>query len=65
MLGAAATQDSLRLVRSGVRKLLDAVGRLDSGAAALRSDALEFDYARPQEQPGCRWRASARSASGR
>jgi hypothetical protein len=32
MLGAAATQDTVRLVRVGVRKLLDAVKAVDAGA---------------------------------
>ena len=33
MLGAAATQDTVRLVRHGVRKLLDAVAAVDDDAA--------------------------------
>lgn len=56
MLGAAATQDTVRLVRSGVRKLLDAVGQADGESADALADALEFDYARPSEKPDCRWR---------
>jgi transposase len=56
MLGAAATQDTVRLVRGGVRKLLDAVGRAGPDAGAALADALEFDYARPSEKPDCRWR---------
>ncbi len=56
MLGAAATQDTVRLVRAGVRKLIDAVAEGDADAAASLSDALEFDYARPSEKPDCRWR---------
>jgi transposase len=56
MLGAAATQDTVRLVRSGVKKLLEAVRRLDSEAAATLDRGLEFDYARPNEKPDCRWR---------
>jgi hypothetical protein len=56
MLGAAATQDTVRLVRSGVRKLLDAVGAVDADAAQSLDDGLEFDYARPAEKPDCRWR---------
>lgn len=59
MLGAAATQDTVRLVRSGVRKLLDAVRALDGEAAATLDRALEFDYARPNEKPDCRWREKA------
>jgi len=56
MLGAAATQDTVRLVRSGVRKLIDAVARADAEAAESLADGLEFDYARPAEKPDCRWR---------
>jgi transposase len=59
MLGAAATQDTVRLVRHGVRKLLDAVGGVDDAAAGRLERALEFDYARPGEKPGCRWREKA------
>jgi transposase len=59
MLGAAATQDTVRLVRHGVRKLLDAVAALDAGAAGRLDDGLEFDYARPGEKPDCRWREKA------
>lgn len=59
MLGAAATQDTVRLVRHGVRKLLDAVAAADDQAAARLDDGLEFDYARPGEKPDCRWREKA------
>jgi transposase len=59
MLGAAATQDTVRLVRSGVRKLLDAVIAVDEEAGALLDDSLEFDYAKPAEKPDCRWRERA------
>jgi hypothetical protein len=59
MLGAAATQDTVRLVRSGVRKLLDAVGSVDEGAARRLDDGLEFEYTRPSEKPDCRWRERA------
>jgi transposase len=59
MLGAAATQDTVRLVRHGVRKLLDAVAVIDEGAAGQLDRALEFDYARPAEKPDCRWRERA------
>jgi Transposase DDE domain/Transposase domain (DUF772) len=59
MLGAAATQDTVRLVRSGVRKLIDAVAAADDGAAGALDDGLEFDYARPAEKPDCRWREKA------
>lgn len=46
MLGAAATQDTVRLVRHGVRKLTDAVAALDAGAGWRLDDGVEFDYAR-------------------
>jgi transposase len=59
MLGAAATQDTVRLVRSGVRKLIDAVAATDQDAARRLDDGLEFDYARPSEKPDCRWRERA------
>jgi hypothetical protein len=59
MLGAAATQDTVRLVRHGVRKLLGAVGTVDAAAAAELDRALEFDYRRPGEKPDCRWREKA------
>jgi transposase len=56
MLGAAATKDTVRLVRHGVKKLIDAVGVADEQAAAALSDGLQFDYERPAEKPDCRWR---------
>ena len=59
MLGAAATQDTVRLVRHGVRKLLDAVAAVDEDAAGRLDDGLEFDYARAGEKPDCRWREKA------
>ncbi|MGH8518731.1 MAG: IS1182 family transposase [Panacagrimonas sp.] len=59
MLGAAATQDTVRLVRHGVRKLLDAVASVDQDAAGQLDRALEFDYQRPNEKPDCRWREKA------
>jgi Transposase domain (DUF772)/Transposase DDE domain len=59
MLGAAATQDTVRLVRHGVRKLLDAVGAIDDAAGGRLDDGLEFDYARPNDKPDCRWRQKA------
>jgi Transposase domain (DUF772)/Transposase DDE domain len=57
MLGAAATQDTVTLVRSGVRKLLDAVAGEDAEAVALLERSLEFDYARPRQKPDCDWRS--------
>ncbi len=59
MLGAAATQDTVRLVRHGVRKLLDAVAAIDTDAGRRLGDGLEFDYARPNDKPDCRWREKA------
>lgn len=59
MLGAAATQDTVRLVRHGVRKLIDAVRTIDSDAGDRLDDGLAFDYARPNEKPDCRWRERA------
>jgi hypothetical protein len=56
MLGAAATQDTVRLVRFGVKKLIDAVAGVDEGAGELLIAGLEFDYARPGEKPDCQWR---------
>jgi transposase len=46
MLGAAAVQDTASLVRSGVRKLLDAVEAADGQAAEAVSAGLRFDYSR-------------------
>jgi hypothetical protein len=59
MLGAAATQDTVRLVRHGVRRLLDAVAAADEGAGGRLDDGLEFDYTRPNDKPDCRWRQKA------
>jgi Transposase DDE domain len=59
MLGAAATQDTVRLVRSGVKGLIDAVSDADEDAARLLDDGLEFDDAKPAEKPDCRWRERA------
>jgi hypothetical protein len=56
MLGAAATQDTVRLVRYGVRKLLDAVAAADGDAGQRLDEGLEFDYQQPGEKPDCRWR---------
>jgi Transposase DDE domain/Transposase domain (DUF772) len=56
MLGAAATQDTVRLVRHGVRKLIDAVAAADAEAAGRLDDGLEFDYQRANDKPDCRWR---------
>jgi len=59
MLGAAAVQDTVTLVRAGVRKLIDAVEVLDAPAAAQLRAALAFDYARPREKPAADWQDKA------
>ena len=59
MLGAAATQDTVRLVRHGVRRLIDAVTALDPDAGGRLDDGLEFDYTKPAGKPDCRWREKA------
>jgi transposase len=55
MLGAAAVQDTATLVRSGVRKLLDAVGASDEGAAEELASGLCFGCSRPREKPAGDW----------
>src|SRR5438552_14784867 len=50
MLGAAATQDTVRLVRHGVKQLIDAVAAVDEPAGQSLRDGLEFDYGKPQEK---------------
>jgi transposase len=57
MLGAAATQDTVTLVRSGVRKLLDALAGEDGQAAAALARNLAFDYRKPRQKPDCEWRS--------
>jgi hypothetical protein len=59
MLGAAATQDTVRLVRFGVKKLIDAVTAVDEQAGGLLAAGLEFDYTRPAVKPDCQWRLKA------
>jgi transposase len=59
MLGAAATQDTVRLVRHGVSKLIDAVTAVDGDAGEALDRGLQFDYQRPSEKPDCRWRVKA------
>ncbi len=59
MLGAAATQDTVRLVRHGVKKLLDVVAAVDEQAAGRLDRGLEFDYAKPSHKPDCAWRVKA------
>src|SRR3954451_13295242 len=55
MLGAAAIQDTVTLVRAGVRKLIDAVQGADVAAAGGLAAGLAFDYARPREKPAADW----------
>jgi hypothetical protein len=59
MLGAAAVQDTATLVRSGVRKLLDAVDATDGEAAEGLASGLRFDYVRPREKPEGDWHDKA------
>lgn len=59
MLGAAATQDTVRLVRAGVAKLIGAVAGADPDAAQSLAAGLEFDYERPRAKPECDWRRKA------
>jgi hypothetical protein len=59
MLGAAATQDTVRLVRFAVRKLIDAVTVADADAGEVLVAGLEFDYAKPGQKPDCQWRLKA------
>ena len=63
MLGAAATQDTVRLVRHGVKKLIDAVAAVDEEAGGRLVDGLEFDYEQPAEKPDCRWREQGRAGA--
>src|SRR3954469_1912291 len=55
MLGAAAIQDTVLLVRAGVRKLLDAVKSVDARTARELTRRLAFDYARPRQKPAIDW----------
>src|SRR3954471_2410942 len=55
MLGAAAIQDTVTLVRASVRKLIDAVNVADAAAARQLGARLQFDYARPREKPAADW----------
>jgi len=59
MLGAAATQDTVRLVRHGVKKLIDAVTAVQENTGKRLDAGLGFDYERPGEKPECRWREKA------
>ena len=49
----------MRLVRHGVRRLIDVVAAVDEQAGRTLDDALEFDYEQPSEKPDCRWRIKA------
>jgi len=55
MLGAAAIQDTVTLVRAGVRKLIDAAQAADARAARQLAAGLAFDYRRPREKPAGDW----------
>jgi transposase len=57
MLGAAAVQDTIALVRTGVRKLIDAVAGQDEQAARDLREGLGFDYQHPSRRPECDWRS--------
>jgi transposase len=59
MLGAAAVQDTATLVRSAVRKLIDAVKATDPEAADGLAAGLRFDYRRPREKPEGDWQDKA------
>jgi hypothetical protein len=59
MLGAAATQDTVRLVRFGVAKLIDAVIAVDLQAGEALAGGLVFDYRQPGVKPDCQWRLKA------
>jgi transposase len=59
MLGAAATQDTVRLVRSGVAKLIAAVEGTAKGKAKRLRKGLDFDYRKPNEKPDCEWRSKS------
>jgi hypothetical protein len=47
---------TVRLVRHGVKRLVDAVAAVDEQAARALQDGLEFDYEQPGEKPDCGWR---------
>ncbi len=55
MLGAAAVQDTVTLVRAGVRKLIDAVNAADKQTAGELRRGLRFDYAQPRVRPEGDW----------
>jgi len=55
LLGAAAVQDTVTLVRAGVRKLIDAVDGADKQAAGELRQGLRFDYAQPRVRHEGNW----------
>jgi transposase len=55
MLGAAAVQDTVTLVRSAVRKLIDAVKAINRQAGRRLDRELRFDYSRPRVKPEGDW----------
>jgi transposase len=55
MLGAAAVQDTVTLVRAGVRKLIDAVNAADRQAAGELRRGVRFDYSQPRVRPEGDW----------
>ena len=59
MLGAAAVKDTATLVRSGVRKLIDAVNAADREAADGLAAGLRFDYTEPRRKPAGDWQDKA------
>ena len=59
MLGAAAVQDTATLVRSGVRKLIDAVNVADRESADGLCSGLVFDYSKPRRKPAGDWQDRA------
>ena len=59
MLGAAAVQDTATLVRSGVRKLIDAVKAADAESAEGLASGLRFDYKEPRRKPAGDWQDKA------
>ena len=59
MLGAAAVQDTVTLVRVAVRRLLDAVAAVETTAGRELAAGLDFDCARPREKPAADWQDRA------
>jgi Transposase domain (DUF772) len=51
MLGGATTQDTVRLICHGLKRLIDAVTAVDEEACEQLAHGLEFDYAKPNEKP--------------